>query len=105
MLPLLSFVLLRLGVCRNFPRAIIFAPLAWFGMGIKHLFTMQEITQLKELIHHISTQSVTGQLYSASWELLHIELGSHSIIPKEHFALYEALPVTFNVKNSWDFYP
>ena len=33
MLPLLSFVLLRLGVCRNFPRAIIFAPpgLVWNG--------------------------------------------------------------------------
>jgi hypothetical protein len=63
---------------------------------------MQKIARWKELIHHISTQSVTGQLYSASWELLHIELGSHSIIPKEHFALYEALPVTSNVKSSWD---
>ena len=74
--PLLATVLPRLGICRHFPRAMVFAPVKVFGLGFQHLYTIQEITRMKDLVYHTATNMITGRLYRASLELLHIELGS-----------------------------
>jgi hypothetical protein len=37
MQPILQYGLPALGVCRNFPRDIVFAPQKYMGLGFKHL--------------------------------------------------------------------
>jgi hypothetical protein len=72
---LLTFALSAMGICRHFPRDIVFAPGKYFGLGIKHLYTLQETTRLKDIIYLTHNQTNTGILYLTSMELLHIELG------------------------------
>jgi hypothetical protein len=98
--PLLTTVLPRLGVCRHFPRAMVFAPTKYFGLGFRHLHTDQEIQRLKDLVFHTANDTITGRLYRASLELMHIELGSflplhrHSLelfssfVTEEHLGVY-----------------
>jgi hypothetical protein len=76
MRPLLLYCLPSLGICRNFPRALIFGPMEYSGLGFKHLFTDQEIARLQEIVTHTSTSTMTGNLYRLSLELLILELGA-----------------------------
>jgi hypothetical protein len=48
MRPLLLYCLPALGICRNFPRALVFGPMEYSGLGFKHLFTDQEIARLQD---------------------------------------------------------
>jgi hypothetical protein len=50
MRPLLFYGLPAIGICRTFPRDLVFAPALYLGIGIKHLYTVQEISRLKDII-------------------------------------------------------
>jgi hypothetical protein len=75
MAPLLRFCLPAMGVCMNFPRKLVHSTLDYIGLDIKHLFLLQEIMHIKDIILHNSNATLTGQLYRASMELFFIELG------------------------------
>jgi hypothetical protein len=66
MAPLLSYVLPALGICRNFPRNLVFAPHKYMGLGIKHIHTIQEITRLKDILYHAMQDCLLGSLYKTS---------------------------------------
>jgi hypothetical protein len=76
MSPILRFCLPAMGVCRNFPCSLVFAESEYFGLGFKHLHTMQEIMRLKDIIGHTGLNSLTGQLYCTSLELFLLEVGA-----------------------------
>jgi hypothetical protein len=92
-----------LGICRTFPRELVFAPQDFFGLGIQHLFTLQEIFPLKDLIAHSHLRSITGQLYTTSLEFLHLELGSFLPLSSFTFEDTEHLVTQSLVKSSWQF--
>jgi hypothetical protein len=50
MSPLLQYCLPTLGICRNFPRLLVFSPLDFMGLHIMHLYTLQEIIRIKDMI-------------------------------------------------------
>jgi hypothetical protein len=75
MRPILHYSLPALGVCRNFPRDIVFTPHKYMGLGFRNLHTIQETSQLKDMLHHTFSNSMTGELYRVSTEFLIIELG------------------------------
>jgi hypothetical protein len=75
MAPLLHFCLPAMGVCRNFPRKLVHSTLDYIGLDIKHLFLLQEIMHIKDIILHNFNATLTGQLYRVSMELFFIELG------------------------------
>jgi hypothetical protein len=60
MTPLLNYVLPALGICRTFPRNLVFAPLQYMGLGIKHIHTVQDINRLKDILHHAMQNSLMG---------------------------------------------
>jgi hypothetical protein len=64
-----------MGICRNFSRHLTFSDISLFGLGFKHLFTMQEITRIKDVIQHTWENPLTGKLYRASFELFFIKVG------------------------------
>jgi len=75
MAPILQYCLPAPGVCRNFSRKLVFAPLEYWGLGFLHLFTLQEGARLKDIIIHTFNDTLNGRLYKTSLELLLIELG------------------------------
>ncbi len=64
-----------MGNCRTFPRDVVFTPNCFLGLGLKHLYVLQEISCLGDIISHTLRGSTTGQLYISTIELLLLELG------------------------------
>jgi len=60
---------------RHFPRKLVHSTLDYIGLDIKHLFLLQEIMHIKDIILHNFNATLTGQLYRASMELFFIKLG------------------------------
>jgi hypothetical protein len=75
MAPILRYLLPAIGVCRNFPRSLVYNSPQYMGLGLKNLFTTQEILRLKDILIHVYRRNTTGKLYRNSLELLIIELG------------------------------
>jgi len=94
MSPILQYCLPAMGYCRNFPRANVFAPRKYMGIGICHLFTLQEILWLKDMINHSYYGTDTGNLYQTSLELLLLEFGQGSNLFKISFTMYSRLATT-----------
>jgi hypothetical protein len=101
MQPILQYGLPALGVCRNFPRDVVFAPQKYMGLGFKHLHTIQEITRLKDMLLHKFTNSITGELYRTSIELLIIELGISVNFRRLDYTSLHHLVTDSLVKSSW----
>jgi hypothetical protein len=70
-----SIILNALGICRKFPRSLVFAPIQYLGLGIIHLHMIQEISRLMDLITRTADMTITGSLYRASLEVFLIEMG------------------------------
>jgi hypothetical protein len=62
-------------ICRNFPRALIYAPAANLGAGIPNLFTVQGIKHLESMMAAGKALSLTGKLLRASFEAFLTECG------------------------------
>jgi hypothetical protein len=89
----LMYLLPAMGICRNFPRALVFSSIKYMGLGLKHLHATQEISRLRDIINHTYRRSTTGQLYRLSLETLFLELGlgtDLSEVPKDALQLLAA---------------
>jgi hypothetical protein len=75
MRPILRWGLPAMGICRSFPRDIVYAPKLYMGLGFKHLHTEQEILHIKDIIFHTHAMTDTGRLYRSTLEILLVELG------------------------------
>jgi hypothetical protein len=75
MSPILQYCLPALGICRNFPRKLVHSTLDYMGLDIKHLFFLQEISRLKDIILHNFNDTLTGKLYHTSMEIFFLEMG------------------------------
>jgi hypothetical protein len=94
MSPILHYCLPALGICRNFPRKLVHAPLSRMGLHLVHLHTLQEIYQRKDIVTHTFQGTLTGQLYKLSLELFFIELGQNPNL--HHFDLGHVQLLTMN---------
>jgi hypothetical protein len=103
MSPVLKYALPAMGVCRTFPRDLVFSPTTYSGLGIKHLHTLQEIARKKDIIHHTYIDSTTGKLYRTSLEFLLLELGISTNISKIDYNRYHILATNSLIKNTWEF--
>jgi len=73
--PILGYCLPALGICRNFTRKLVFLTLDYMGLDIKHLFILQEISRIKDIVFHTFNDTLTGRLYRASMEQFFLEIG------------------------------
>jgi hypothetical protein len=90
-------------LCRNFPGALVFAPEKFFGLGIPHLYTIQEIYRLSDLILHNTKETMTGLLSKSTLELLIIELGSTIDLHLLPFTQLQGLASNSLIKSTWEF--
>ena len=73
--PILHYCLPALGICRYFPRRLIFSTYDYLGLNFQHLSTLQEMGRLKDIIFHTFNDTLTGKLYRTSLEVFIKELG------------------------------
>jgi hypothetical protein len=74
--PILQYCLPEMGICRNFPRSLVFSTLDYMGLNILHLSYIREISRIKDVIFHTFNDTLTGRLYKTSMELFFIEIGT-----------------------------
>jgi len=103
MAPALDYALPAMGICRNFPRVLVFAPEKYFGLGMPHLYTLQEIFTLSDLILHTERGTMTGLLVQAKLELLLIELSSNVDLHLLPFHRLQGLSSNSLIKSTWAF--
>jgi hypothetical protein len=103
MFPIINFALPAMGVCRKFPRDLVFSSYKFAGMGIRHLHTLQEIARLTDILHHTYINSTMGLLYRTSWEYLILEIGISHDISAVNYNKYKMLATNSLVKNTWEF--
>jgi hypothetical protein len=75
MAPILQYLLPAMGICRNFPRALVYNSVKYMGVGVQHPYTIQEIVQIKDILSHVHRRTITGDLYRTSFEILLLEIG------------------------------
>jgi hypothetical protein len=103
MAPVINYALPAMGVCRTFPRDLVFSPTKYAGLGIKHIHTLQEIARLKDILQHTYDNTTTGKLYRTSLEYLILEIGISTDLSSIDFNLYHTLATDCLVKNTWEF--
>jgi hypothetical protein len=103
MTPLLTYVLPALGICRNFPRSMVFAPVQYMGIGIKHLYTVQEINRLKDILFHSRQNTLLGSLYRNSISCLILELGLNLPLHSISYTMMQHLVTPSLIKSTWEF--
>jgi hypothetical protein len=52
---------------RSIPRAVVWGPLRYQGLGIRHLYTTQGVEHLLAILRHGTRETITGQLYVQPW--------------------------------------
>ena len=103
MSPAIQQLLVSIGICRNFPCALVFAPTKYFGLGIKHLYTSQETERILNMIQHTANNTETGNLYRASLEHLIIEVGMGELVFDQPYHELCFLATPSLVKSTWQF--
>ena len=79
MKPVLRVCLPKAGVCRNFPREMVYAPLNYQGLGIPHPFSTQLFHHLDMLLRHPANATQTGTYLHAVMESHQLETGTSRI--------------------------
>ena len=79
--PVLKHALPRTGLVRTFPRAILFGPKEFGGLGWMHPFHKQYLLQLQVPIREFDRQTVTSSLITACFEAAKLESGFNCSSP------------------------
>ena len=74
MCPFLKAGLSSSGVSSKMPRAVVWGPLHYQGIGIHHLWTTQGIEHLLAMLRHVTCQTLTGQLIRTTLEEMQLEI-------------------------------
>lgn len=75
--PILTYGLPAIGVCRNFPRSMVFAPTKYMDLGLQYLSTIQEIEHLKTSFSILSIALLWENYTAHPLSFYTLNLGSH----------------------------
>jgi hypothetical protein len=104
MAPILRVALLHSGVCNNIPRAIVYAPLKYQGLGVPAIYIEQGIMTLTRLIkfgrhsHH-----VTSWLIRRNCEAMKMEMGLNGYLFQHEPTIWDLIVSTTWLKWTWKF--
>jgi hypothetical protein len=98
-----QYLLPAMGICRNFPRTLVYNSVKYMGLGIQHPYTIQEILRIKDILSHVHRRSTTGNLYRISLEVLFLETGMGSDINKVPKNILNTLATHSLVKSTCQF--
>jgi hypothetical protein len=88
--PILQAGLPCSGIVRTFPRALVYGPIEYQGLGIPDLYTSQGISHIERILKYSNLDDdITGQLIRAPVEQLKLEIvcnGPSLSLPYDDFA-------------------
>jgi hypothetical protein len=103
MKPFLTAGLSVSGVVRTIPRAIVWGPLRYQGLGIRHLFTTQGVEHLIAILRHASHPSLTGKLLRVTMEEMQMETGLSRSFFSYSYQVYGCLATRSWIAATWQF--
>jgi hypothetical protein len=104
MRPVLQYLLPAIGVCRSFPRSLVYTSEQYMGLGVKNLHTTQEILRLKDILSHVYQRTDTGKLYRTTLELFILELGIGTDLHLLQPHVIQLLSTDSRIKSTVQFY-
>jgi hypothetical protein len=103
MRPFLNAGLSASGVVRTIPRAIVWGPLRYQGLEIRHLFTTQGVEHLIAIMCHARHPSSTGKLLRVTMEEMQMETGLSRSFFSYSYQVYGCLATRSWIAATWQF--
>jgi hypothetical protein len=92
MAPVLEAGLPTSGICRTFPRDVVYVPLKYQGIALSYLFIAQGIKYILTVVEFgYDIKTLTGQLLKGNLEALKLELGVGTPVFTTEFRRYGTL--------------
>ena len=99
--PVLMAALPKAGICRNFPRAMVYAPVALQGVGVPHPYALQVTRHLDMLLRHPANATKTGVFLEAALQAHQLETGTSYGLFQQVYANTAILTTDTWVKRAW----
>ncbi len=104
MTPLLQAYLPAAGFNRHFPHDLLYGTPKYKGMGLKNIYTSQNVSHIADLVDHIWQQSPTGHFFQCALESLQLGLGlSGNIFELDYSRYSKALLTDSLVRDTWKY--
>jgi hypothetical protein len=103
MRPFLNAGLSASGVVKSMPRAVVWGPERYQGLGIRHLYTTQGVEHLLAILRHATRATLTGQLLRTSMDELQLELGLQHSLFSYSYSDYGAIATKSWMTSTWQF--
>lgn len=94
MAPILRQFLPKMGINRNFPRDLLYAPKDVQGMDLKNPYILQGVNHICDIADHLWKNDLTGKLLSCNLEQLRIEMGDNNTILQTKIDAYRPYLLT-----------
>jgi hypothetical protein len=104
MAPVLRVALSHSGVCNNLPRAIVYAPLKYQGLGVPDIYIEQGLSKLMRFIKFgRKSQHLTSSLFSHNCEAMKMELGLNGYLLQHDPTIWDPIASSTWLKWTWKF--
>jgi Reverse transcriptase (RNA-dependent DNA polymerase) len=104
MAPVLQVALSHSGVCNNLPRAIVYAPLKYQGLGVPDIYVEQGVTKLIRLIKFgRKSRHLTSSLIRHNCEAMKMEIGLNGYLFSHDPAIWAPIVSATWLKWTWKF--
>jgi hypothetical protein len=102
MVPVLEAGLPTSGICRPFPRDLVYGPLKHQGLALPNLYTVQGIENILTVMEFgYNMKTLTGQLLKGNVEALQLELGVGTPVFVKEFWRYGTLVTSSWTQHTW----
>ena len=68
-------ILAKMGLNRHIPAVFRYAPTFLGGLGLPHIFDMQGIAKIKDVLYHCGKGTIVGKMIEAQLEVCHLHVG------------------------------
>jgi hypothetical protein len=103
MVPILMSGLPACGICRFFPRDIVYVPTKFQGLGLKNIYITMGHLRIDLIASEGNANSTTGGLVRTSIEATKLELGLSSSVFESDFKKFGKLATECWITHSWKF--
>lgn len=104
MTPLLKAYLPRSGFNQHFPHALLYGTPKYKGMGMKNLFTTQNVAHIADFVDHVWQKTPTGHFFVCALESLQLEVGlDGNILNLDYSKYHRGLLTESLIRDMWKF--
>jgi hypothetical protein len=103
MRPFLNAGLSASGVIKTMPHAMVWGPVRYQGLGIRHLYITQGTKHLLAILRHATRPTLTGKLPQTTIKEMQLEIGVPKSFLSYSFADYGVIATRSWISTNWKF--